>query len=132
MAPVSSRARNFSSFFMFFPPLKCLVHFDIYQEQDGERPSLNTVQRFLLLPFTSISTASTMMAPLTIFCQWGRHAHDVQTVGNDRDQQTANHHAPRLAHAAGHRDAAHHAGRDGIHLIALSRCGLGNGNTGGH
>ncbi|CAN4006575.1 Mg2+ and Co2+ transporter CorB, partial [Dysosmobacter welbionis] len=38
--------------------LKCLVHFDIYQEQDGERPSLNTVQRFLLLPFTSISTAS--------------------------------------------------------------------------
>ena len=39
------------------------------QERDGERPSLNTDQRFLLLPFTSIRTASTMMAPLTIFCQ---------------------------------------------------------------
>ena len=62
----------------------------------------------------------------------GRYAHDVQTVCDNGDEQTADDNTPRLANAAGHGYAADNARRDGIHLVALSCGRLADGNAGGH
>ena len=49
----------------------------------------------------------------------GGDAQDIQTVGDNREQEGADDNAPGLSDTAGYGDTAHDAGSDRVHLVTL-------------